>query len=597
MIRFYILVFSILIFKVTIGQTVVQKSIHQEQYEYYSQLGYISLEQYDSINDFALNIPEKGKQILNKRVFGYHPYWGGSNYLNYQWDLLTDFCHFSYEVNPANGLPLTTHEWNTSTAIDSALANGVNVHLCVTLFSSHSTFFNSTSAKQNLIENIIELIESRGAQGVNIDVEALPSSLGDEYTSFMIDLAEQFHNALPDAEVSMAIPAVDWSATTDFVLLKNHVDFFMVMAYDYYWNGSSQAGPVGGLYTMNPGYDYNVSRTISYYQSLGIENNQLLIGMPYYGREWETEGQYAPSNVTAYGDAKTYANIQNNPLGYYEPENRHIDFNSMAIYYAYETGGWNQCFIDEPYSLGRKYDIINRRDLGGIGIWALGYDNGYDDLWNVISDKFSDQSEIVLSDTIFDSGGPGLNYYNEEYYLYKLAAPVNHKIELTFNFLDLESGYDSLWIFDGPDNSFPMIGAFSGNLTPPDIISNSAFLTLEFYSDIATVGEGWEAIYEITPITGINPSSSQPYGDIYVFPNPVVDELTVSCSLKDAAIIEIGLYDINGKKHYSQEIGNIPNSNYSFSFPAHIIRRLPKAAYIVYLKSGDFYMACKIIKE
>jgi hypothetical protein len=594
--RFFVFILLLFFVLPGRGQEDLHKSIHQIQQEYYQQIGTLNTDQYDSINEFKSYPLTGGDEVLEKRVFGYHPYWGGSNYLNYHWNLLSDFCHFSYEVDPQNGFPLTTHEWNVSPAVDSALANGVRAHLCVTLFGSHSTFFNSTSAQQNLIDNLIELVGLRNAHGINMDVEALPSSLGDEYTAFMINLAQQFHGALPGAEVSMAIPAVDWNGTTNFALLKDYVDFFMVMAYDYYWNGSSQAGPVGGLYTMNPGYDYNVSKSISYYQSLGIENEQLLIGMPYYGREWETEGQYAPSNVTGYGANLTYANIRNNPYGYYEPENRHIDPNSLAVYYSFETSGWNQCFIDEPYSLGRKYDIVNRRDLAGIGIWALGYDNGYDDLWNIIAEKFSDEAEVVFTDTIYDSGGPGLNYYNDESYLFTIKAPENHKIELSFTFIDLEAGYDSLWIYDGLENNSLLLGSYSGNETPSDLVASSGLMTLQFYSDIATVGQGWKAVFQISPITGIN--SSQIISDqnnVSGSPNPFKDHLTLFLPQDKTSLTEIGLIDINGRKLFIEKYNS--GAITEFKFPQSLISRMPKGIYFVFLKGEQQYIVKKVIKN
>jgi hypothetical protein len=44
-----------------------------------------------------------------------------------------------------------------------------------------------------------------------------------------------------------------------------------------------------------------------------------------------------------------------------------------------------------PFSI--KYDWIKKNKLGGVGIWALGYDNGYSDLWDILAEKFSEESE------------------------------------------------------------------------------------------------------------------------------------------------------------------------------------------------------------
>jgi hypothetical protein len=190
-----------------------------------------------SPNDTAFHASAFAKTIqdtvpLMRRVFGYHPYWGGTHYLNYRWGLLSDLCHFSYEVDPETGLPLTTHDWDTSPAIDSALAHGVRVHLCVTLFSGHSTFFPNADARQTLIDQVIYLIGQRGAHGVNMDVEALPLSQKAGFHEFMADLCSQVKAALPEAEVSIAAPAVNWSEKFDIPLLMGMIDFFMVMGYD-----------------------------------------------------------------------------------------------------------------------------------------------------------------------------------------------------------------------------------------------------------------------------------------------------------------------------------------------------------------------------
>ncbi len=186
------------------------------------------------------------------------------------------------------------------------------------------------AAQQTLISNVITLIQDRGAHGVNMDVEALPSSLGNAFTDFIIDLTDQVHNAIPGCEVSIASPAVNWSGTFNLPVLNQHLDFFMVMGYDYYWNGSSQAGPVSPLYSMAGNYDYNFSKTISYYQSQGVDANKILMGVPYYARQWPTEGQYAPSNTTGSGTAFTYRYVKLNSSGNYSVENRNLEPNSFS---------------------------------------------------------------------------------------------------------------------------------------------------------------------------------------------------------------------------------------------------------------------------
>jgi hypothetical protein len=575
------------------AQQVPVKSIHQLQSQYYNKFGFSSLAQYDSLNGFQ---GEKSRKLaiidtLIKRVFGYFPYWAGDNYLNYRWDLLSDFCYFSYEVNPSTGNPETTHEWETTPAIDTALANNVKVHLCVTLFSDHATFFNSSSAQQTLIDNVIQMLIDRDAIGVNIDFEAMPSAYGDEFSGFIISLSEQLHEAIPGSELSMAAPAVNWSNTFDIPVLKDYLDFFMVMAYDYYWGGSSMAGPVSPQYSMTAAYNYNFSRTISYYQSQGLSNEQMVVGVPYYGREWPVEEQFAPSATTGSGSAYTYRWIRNNTPGYYSNENKHFEPNSFSPYFSFFTDEWNQCFIEDTISLAKKFDLVNRRKFGGIGIWALGYDDGYPDFWDVIANKFTTTSPYVLSDSVFDSGGPSFYYYNSETYTYLIFAPEEMKIELTFDYLNLEADFDTLWIYDGPDENAPLIDFFTGEINPGTIVSSSNELSLKFYSDESTRALGWRAVFQTVQIIDIDEEKPEDSNVLRIWPNPFSKELNVLFVLNEASPVTIEVNNQHGQIVFEKQMGILPAGEHHIQLSMNEAGRIENTMLILKVKTQSGIVA------
>ena len=45
-------------------------------------------------------------------------------------------------------------------------------------------------------------------------------------------------------------------------------------------------------------------------------------------------------------------------------------------------------FIEDEKSLGLKYDFAKDKQLAGVGIWALGFDDGKKELWTLLEDKF-----------------------------------------------------------------------------------------------------------------------------------------------------------------------------------------------------------------
>ncbi len=477
-------------------------SIHEVQLNEYNSTGITEAEYYEE-QPTELVPFEKASCDLTKIVYGWHPYWVGSAYQNYQWDLLSHMSFFSYEVNAADGEPNSTHGWATSAAVDAALASGnTKVTLCVTLFSGHTAFFGSPTAQQTLIDNLIDLVDSRGAHGVNIDFEGIPGALATDFANFMVDLCTQMHAAIPGSEVSTVLYAVDWNDVFDFSIMEPHVDHYIIMGYAYYYSGSSTAGPTDPLYHFGSSYNYTLSRTITDYLYAGCPKEKLVMGLPSYGYEWETAGLTVPSATVGGGTARTYAFVKNNTSGNYSAGNHIWETDSYTDVYAFNNGANRQCLISLDDGWRKRLEHINRTGIAGIGIWALGYDNGYTGLWDAMNDYLTTCYEDSCSGTIHDFGGPTRNYYNREDYTWTIAPPNSTAIDVDFSMFNVELDYDYLYIYDGATTASPQIAGspFTGTAGPGSFSSSTGALTFRFTSDGATVTPGFLATYSCVNI-------------------------------------------------------------------------------------------------
>ena len=504
------------------------QSIHQIQSEEYGALG-LDANYYENNQPYHPSSNDNQQKYngcaLNKVVYGWHPYWAGNDYLNYEWDLLSHMSFFSYEVDKNTGNANTTHGWSTSAAVDAALASGnTKVTLCVTLFGSSNltTFLTNATAKQNLITNLINTIQSRGAHGVNIDFEGLPASQKTNFANFMVDLANQMHSAIPGSEVSSVLYAVDWNNVFDFNTMIPAVDYFVIMGYDYYYPGSSTTGPNDPLYHFGSSYNYTLSKTITNYLNAGCTKDRLVLGLPYYGIQWSTTSSSIPSSTTANGVAKFYNDVKDNTSGNYSAANHNFDNDSYTDIYVYQQGGtWKQCYITEKDAFRKRLQHVNNTGIAGIGIWALGYDDGYDDFWWAINDFLTDCKEDSCSGIIHDFGGPTKDYYNNEDYTWTIAPPFSSAINVNFSMFDVEQGYDTLWIYDGNSTSSPLIGAFTGTNSPGSFTTTTGAVTFRFKSDGATVAPGFNATYSCVqdntpPTTAISLANNWETGDFNV---------------------------------------------------------------------------------
>ena len=520
-----------------------QKSIHQIQLEYFNATKHTDAEYYEKIISPSIKpVQEKTNCNLNKVVYGWHPYWVGSVYQNYDWSLLSHFSFFSYEVNASNGEANTTHGWSSSSAVDAAIASGnTKVTLTATLFSNHATFFNSSTAEQTLIDNLINLVQTRGADGVNIDFEGLPSAYKNNFSSFMVNLCTQMHAAIPGSEVSTVLYAVDWNNVFDFSAMEPHVDHYIIMGYAYYYQGSSNTGPCDPLYHFGSNYNYTLSKSITYYLSNGCPKNKLILGLPYYGYQWSTSSLNIPSATSASGVAKTYKQVKNNVSGNYNSANYNYDTDSYTDIYAFNDGGNKQCFISTEDGFDKRLAHVNQSGIGGIGIWALGYDDGYSQYWNTIDKYLTDCYEDSCSGSIHDFGGPTRNYYNNEDYIWTISPPGATYINLDFTFFDVEDSYDYLYIYDGPDTSANQIpgSPFTGTNGPGTFSTTSSSVTFRFYSDVATTSPGFLANYTCY----VSGASLNELKLSIIYPNPTENKVYI----KGNGIEKVELYNQDGK--------------------------------------------------
>ncbi len=322
-------------------------------------------------------------------VFGWHPYWCGKAYESYNYSLLSMIAYFSYEVEPTTGFYKTIHNWKKTAMVDSANKHNCDVLLTLTNFGTKNNrvFLSSADAQKNLISTAITLIRERNAQGLNLDFENVPADVKTQFTNFIIALGTSLKAEDEEYILTVALPPVDFHKVYDFTQIDLYVDLYIMMGYEYHGVNSPVAGPVAPLSDGNKWGAFTLENSIDDYIAKGIKPKKLLLGLPYYGAEWITKDLRLPSVANnfvkyySYRQAKRIAGKNGGDL----------DKPSMSKFYAYSDRAYNyrQLWFEDTATLGAKYDFIKEKQIGGLGIWALGYDNGHDELWKLLADKFA----------------------------------------------------------------------------------------------------------------------------------------------------------------------------------------------------------------
>ena len=573
-----------------------QISIHYEETKKYDSLNFSSEKDWDLYNNYERKNTSTTKSTksytLNKEVFGWHPYWSGSAYNDYDYSLLSEISYFSYEVNSTTGEANTTREWTTTDLVSVAQSNGVKVSLTVTLFSGHQVFFASQSSQTTLINNLISLIKARNANGVNIDFEAVPESEKYKLTAFMETLCTRFHQEIPDSRISIALPAVDWKNVFEVSKMNAYVDLFLIMGYGYHWSGSSTAGPSSPKNTGNIWGSISTVRSINYYLNAGISPEKLCLAVPYYGRDWGTTSSSVPSSATSTGATVTYKKAVEEYASKY---NYYWDEHASAPSYIYQNAQnqWHQAWVDDAKSLGCKYDYVNLKNIAGIGIWAMGYEGSFSHLSDMIAEKFTDKEKTICQDVFTDTGGSKGNYFSNEDWTFTIIVPENKQIEINFEQLSIDQNSDELLVFDGATTNATLLRTYTGQLQSADIFTNQTnALCFSFKSNSSVQKSGWTANWQCVENTSVNSMLEEKSFSVY--PNPFKDKVNISVFSEKEQETEVFILNNNGQLLYSQK--------YKLNQAENILKiklnkKLPEGAYIIGMKIGNNYKTLKLISE
>lgn len=352
---------------------------------------------------------------LQKEVMAFAPHWALAQESGWDYKVMSTVVYFGLSLS-WDGTWITSgggwtgyYSQNLVDMINRAHQAGDRVLLSVEASGQAplNDVVTDPTIKQTAITNILGAVANRGFDGVNIDFEGYTGSsypnIQAGLTDFMSQLSTQFKARWPNG--FLTIDTYSGAASWDFGLFKidalaPYVDAMFVMAYDMsFSNMSGQAGPNA---PMN-GWTYNDTLSVSQYLTKAPAS-KVILGVPWYGYRFTTNanGPYAPtSNAVADSYSKDMDELAcAHPAVRWDSTAQSY----WAVWYSprssdpcgLNAGSWQELYFDDTQSLGVKYGFVNSSGIRGMGIWALGYDGGRQELWSELSTYFSCPTTITV---------------------------------------------------------------------------------------------------------------------------------------------------------------------------------------------------------
>jgi len=352
-----------------------------------------------------------------KVIYGFFPYWNlkYSDQLNIR--SLTHFAYFAIDLNPDGSINkkinLIESEpgWNklkskdTGKLLYQSKLLGQKTVIAITAMEPKTIedLLSSSANKRNAVSSIMTIYKDYGFDDINIDFEYVDNgnkALRDSFVGFITDLRYACTSYKPHCQIDIDIfaSAAEKPRLWDLKQLGSVVDKFIVMTYDYYRKSSPQAGPVAPLkgrctsiyYPERDCLEEDIITHISQISRL-IPSQKIILGVPFYGYEWQTaSSDFLANTYSGTGALATYQRIQSlfqNPK--IASLSAHWSDVSLSPYLVYEENGKTyQIHFENAQSLEQKIKLVESANLGGIAIWALGYEGISQDLWTPVNSLF-----------------------------------------------------------------------------------------------------------------------------------------------------------------------------------------------------------------
>lgn len=346
-----------------------------------------------------------------KVIYGFLPYWNIDD-ATIQPEL-THLGFFALTISPSGQL-LTTSEGGSDpgySALQSEefldfsqtfLAQNGTMDIVLTQFNADdiTAFLASENAQDRLINELDSVILAFPISGVNIDIEMAgsPSTYTrNNMTKFVAKLDEHLDSKYENISLSidMYASAASTNQIWDVEKIAEHVDYIVVMAYDFHRRSSPQAGPVAPLFGGDELWDSDISGHLQDFLAV-VPADKILLGVPFYGYEWQTTSRDSQSHT--FPDTGSTASFKRVLTILEQAEElevqQHWNDEALSPYISYkENGGIYVIYYEDSRSLSYKLDYVNQLDLGGVAIWALGYDGQSRELWDVIERKLAPPSQ------------------------------------------------------------------------------------------------------------------------------------------------------------------------------------------------------------
>lgn len=258
----------------------------------------------------------------------------------------------------------------SSDYVSTANAAGVQVWAVLDNFSSGTTytsFLKTEAARTKVIDAAVDAAVNAGITGINVDIESLQQSDGQDFVQFVRELSVACRANDLYISVDNYVP-YNFNDYYDLGEQAVFVDYVVIMGYDEHYAGDQEAGSVASIDYVR----YGITEALKW-----VPKERLINGVPFFTRIWITDSSgTVTSQAVGMDDCQTFINNHNISMQW-------DDKVGQMYGETTENGTTYQVWQEGPRSIALKLSVMQENSLAGVAEWCLGFDNA--SIWDTIA--------------------------------------------------------------------------------------------------------------------------------------------------------------------------------------------------------------------
>lgn len=242
-------------------------------------------------------------------------------------------------------------------------------------------FLKSNEARINLINQLKDLKQNNGFDGINVDFEYMGNPiaiLSEEMIGFLDELKEE---NLGEISLDVFANTIIKGSGENLNRLIEKTDYLIIMAYDFHRPGVDSAGSVAPIGSVVG--DRNIMEVVEKTMLSKLNKEKIIMAYPLYGYEWKTYNHDFESPVKkGWSQMASWKRMKE----LIKENNLEVKWDelSMTPWVVFEEDNEiHQIYFENEKSLGIKLDLVRNNQFSGVGFWALGYEGEDINVWKL----------------------------------------------------------------------------------------------------------------------------------------------------------------------------------------------------------------------